>query len=173
MKTILEKLYKEYFRALYRFAVGLVGNVDEANDIVQNVFMRLSVKEHLNKSIDKAYLFSAVRNGAKDFYKRKKMVPMSSLIKDEAEVFEGEVFIDLIDNSSSIIEDTESLLNHDFILEKLSYLTEDQKEVISLKYFSEFSNKEISEILGKNENSVRQLEFRALLSLRKIITNHK
>lgn len=172
MESILAKLYKEYFRTLYRFAVGLVSNVDEANDIVQNIFTRLAVRGCLNESIDKTYLFSAVRNGAKDFYKRKKMIPLSHLEKEGSEFFEGEVHIDFIDNSSLVVKETEYLLNHNFILEKLSYLTEEQKEIISLKYLSEFSNKEIAEILGKSENAVRQMEFRALLSLRKMI-NHK
>lgn len=166
MNTSLEHLYTEHARALYRYAVGLIGNVDEANDIVQNVFTRLASRQNAHTTITKAYLFSAVRNGAKDFWKQKRPIPLSqmaSVSRAEKET------IDIPDDAPNPLERAETLSDFVVVLNALQLLTEEQREIISLKYFSGLSNKEVAAEMGKNENTVRQMEFRALSSLRRIL----
>jgi RNA polymerase sigma-70 factor (ECF subfamily) len=65
----------------------------------------------------------------------------------------------------------ESLKNENSLLieKAMMVLTEDQREVISLKFFSELSYEEISKIVGKNEDAVRALQCRALIQLRKYL----
>ena len=45
-------------------------------------------------------------------------------------------------------------------------LTDEQAEVITMKFLSELSNKEIAEALGKTEEAVRQLQSRGLRALK-------
>ena len=51
----------------------------------------------------------------------------------------------------------------------LRYLTEPQRQVILLKFIEGYSNAETSVILGKDENSVKSLQHRALVTLRKVL----
>jgi RNA polymerase sigma-70 factor (ECF subfamily) len=154
----------ENFRALHRFAVGLTGSVEEANDIVQTVFMRLSSRQSgIGETLNKSYLFTAVRNGAYDFWKRKRPTPFSQMTKDGDEEF------DVLDETPGHLELAEAASDRDRVLRSLQTLTDEQREIISLKYFSSCSTHEIAVITGKNENAVRQMEFRALGALRKIL----
>lgn len=170
METPLEKLYTEHVRALHRYAVGLIGDIDEASDIVQTVFTRLATKAKqstMPTPITKAYLFTAVKNGAKDYWKRIRPVPLShmTLENDEGDA----AFMDIRDDTPGPLEQAEARSEIDSVLQALQFLTEEQREVISLKYFSGFSAHEIAGFVGKNENAVRQMEFRALSSLRRIL----
>lgn len=171
METPLEKLYTEHVRALHRFAVGLTGSVDEANDIVQNVFMRLASKQNSMPEITKAYLFSAVRNGAKDFWKRTRPIPLSHMasVNDAGD----EVNMDIPDGTPGPLKQAEAASEFAPVLKALQALTEEQRDVLSLKYFSGLSTKETAAEIGKNENAVRQMEFRALSSLRHALQRKK
>ncbi|MCI0597533.1 sigma-70 family RNA polymerase sigma factor [Candidatus Parcubacteria bacterium] len=172
METPLEKLYTEYARALHRFAVGLTGNVDEASDIVQNVFMRLASKQNSSTTITKAYLFSAVRNGVKDFWKRKRPIPFSHMTA--ANDTENEMGgMDIPDDAPGPLEQAHTASEFTSVLKALQMLTEEQREVLSLKYFSGLSTREVAAEMGKNENTVRQMEFRALSSLRRVLQSKK
>jgi RNA polymerase sigma-70 factor, ECF subfamily len=49
-------------------------------------------------------------------------------------------------------------------------LSEDQKQVLTLKFVFDFSNAEVGTILGKSEGAVKSLQHRALGSLRRQLT---
>ena len=53
--------------------------------------------------------------------------------------------------------------------EAINTLTDDQKQIILLKFVEGFNNKEISDITGKQEDSIRALQYRALVKLREIL----
>lgn len=168
MEPSLEQLYTNHFRSLYRFAVGLTGNVDEAQDIVQTVFMRLAAKSEEQLSVTPGYLFAAVRNGARDFWKRKQAIPFSHI----SHHYDTEESFDVPDDETpGPTELSETRIAFQGVTRALSELTEEQREIISLKYFSGYSCKEIAEKIDKQENAVRQMEFRALRALRTALHN--
>lgn len=164
----IEHLYNNYSKILYRFAVALTNNKDESHDIVQTVFTRLATKKDFTtSSINKAYLFSAVRNGVKDYWKRKKIIPLSHLESKQDEGYTASV--EIVDPSMNTERLAEINSDISFILRLLPLLTKEQQEILSLKYFGELSTTEIAIQLDKNENTIRQMEFRALQSVRKLI----
>lgn len=139
VETSLEQLYTEHVRALYRYAVGLTGNIDEANDIVQTVFTRLASRENpMPRAVTKTYLFAAVRNGARDYWKRKQPIPFSHMM--DADDIEREV----PDDASGLLEQAEQASELSVVLSAFPLLTEEQREVLSLKYFSGLSTAEIA-----------------------------
>lgn len=167
-ETIIENLYKEYSHELYRFAVGLTGDVDEANDIVQNIFTRLfNQADSSLVNISKTYLYTAVRNGAKDFWKRRHPVPLSQLVIDDDEM--GSYDFEILDEAPSVEEQLAVDFAMETVFEAMKSLTEEQRSVLTAKYFSGLSNAEVSILLGKTENAVRQIEFRALRRLHSIL----
>jgi RNA polymerase sigma-70 factor (ECF subfamily) len=46
-------------------------------------------------------------------------------------------------------------------------LSPDQQQVLTLRYVFDFSNSEAAEIMGKNENAIKQLQHRAIGSLQR------
>jgi RNA polymerase sigma-70 factor (ECF subfamily) len=51
----------------------------------------------------------------------------------------------------------------------LAELTEEQRQVIVLKFVEDLENREVAEIVGKSEGSVKSLQHRALRSLRRLL----
>jgi RNA polymerase sigma-70 factor (ECF subfamily) len=51
----------------------------------------------------------------------------------------------------------------------LEHLTEEQQQVIVLKFAEDLSNREVAEILGKTEGAVKALQHRGLAALRRVL----
>jgi RNA polymerase sigma-70 factor (ECF subfamily) len=65
-EAAFEAVFREYNRDLYRFALRLIGNADEAEDLVQAVFVAIW-QNHATWSVThslRVYLYAAVRNRA-------------------------------------------------------------------------------------------------------------
>ena len=51
----------------------------------------------------------------------------------------------------------------------LDLLTDEQKEVITLKFIEDNTNEEIARIMNKSIGAIKALQFRALTALREIL----
>lgn len=152
--------YEKYIAPIFRFIYFRVKNYQEAEDLTQTVFLKAW------KNLDKykkqnnpfsSWLYIIARNTTIDYWKKRKELD-----------FDDKIFNGLPDNSN-ILQEIENENDFQRIAESIGILTEDQQEIIILKFIEELSNKEISAILGKNEDAVRQLQSRALKSLRNIL----
>ena len=95
------KLFDAYADDLYRFAVSYVGSWQEAEDIVQEVFLKLLSKNILLRSShEKAYLFTVTANMCKDHLRAGKV--RQSITFDQIEDYMGD--------SSGFCEDDKVLL---------------------------------------------------------------
>ena len=67
-------LFDSYADDLYRFAVSYTGSKQEAEDIVQDVFLKLLSKNIvINSSSEKSYLFKMTANMCRDYLKSKRI----------------------------------------------------------------------------------------------------
>ncbi len=71
--------------------------------------------------------------------------------------------------SSTKQDTTEGTLIREDLKTLLRSLTEDQRQVILLKFFGDLSNAEVVGIIGKSEGAVKALQHRALASLKRIL----
>ena len=60
---------------------------------------------------------------------------------------------------------TEDRLAHECLSRVLKHLTEEQRQVILLRFIENREISELAEILGKNERAIRSLQHRALVAL--------
>ena len=58
---------------------------------------------------------------------------------------------------------------HDELKKNISRLSEEQQQVILLKFIEGFDNAKIAEIMGKTIGAVKALQFRALANLRELM----
>jgi RNA polymerase sigma-70 factor (ECF subfamily) len=75
----------------------------------------------------------------------------------------------MADESSYTVRAAERRMTQRCLQKALSRLTEEQRQVILLKFVQDRSNLEVAEIMGKNEGSVKSLQHRALAALHRIM----
>lgn len=144
---------------LYRFAKRIINNLPEAEDIVQEVFIRLWKKrDHLEeyRSVE-AFAMIITKNLCYDYLKSKKRLT-------------GEL-TNLNDRGSEYTVElqTEFADSHNLIKELITRLPDKQRMIIQLRDIEGFEFEEIAEITGINTNAVRVNLSRARKTIRESI----
>ncbi|HMU43195.1 MAG TPA: RNA polymerase sigma factor [Ignavibacteriaceae bacterium] len=162
-------LFDLYYHKIFGYILRRTMNYDLAGDIVAETFLKafLKINEFKWKDVSiSSWLFKIATNEINQYYRKQKYTPCSLdllLDRDEFDIMNNE---NLEEERARIEEELKN--NDDFILvqKKLEELPVKYQEVIALKYFEEKSVKEISEILGKKEGTVKSLISRGLQRLR-------
>lgn len=147
-------LYDDYAGRLYRVALSLVGQADDAEDAVQDVFVALVRSRHKLLEVQDltAYLFASLRRAAASRSARRARQPVSL----EAV---GEVADD--DNSPAANSPHSERLDR-----ALENLPAEQREAIVMKIDGELTFAEIGRILGVSANTAASRYRYALEKLR-------
>lgn len=154
----IEQMYKELSPELYRYAFRLTGNSEESEDILADAFIRLlDSLQHRKQKVNniRAYLYRVVHNRAVDGFRRKKRVT-------------NEVDVALLEADPGVGAGAVDILAVDQVREALWQLTDQQRQVIMLRYYQDLSYREIGEVLDKPTGAVKALKHRGLNSLRRI-----
>jgi RNA polymerase sigma-70 factor (ECF subfamily) len=157
----LGELYDALSPELYRYAYRLVGDVEQAEDLLSETFLRFlraiqsggGPKDHL-----RAYLYRTLHNLVIDRHRRK--APAWNELLPE-QVSAGEDSNPAVSVQQQLEEQEARAL--------LWQLTNAQRQVILLKFFHDLSNAEIAAVLEKTEGSLKALQHRGLASLRRLI----
>jgi RNA polymerase sigma-70 factor (ECF subfamily) len=142
-------------RPLIRYATWLLGDLESARDVVQETFLRLCREDPARVEGHVApWLFTVCRNLALDARKKAGRLETASLDHDQVAVA-----CDLDER-----HDARQALGR--ILEVLETLPSHQREVVHLKFQSDLSYKEISEITGLSVSNVGFLLHTAVRAIR-------
>ncbi|GIN85622.1 ECF RNA polymerase sigma factor SigX [Heyndrickxia sporothermodurans] len=165
MDSVFTELHKKYHRDLFQFLFYMVKNREQAEDLIQEVYIRVlkSFKDFEGKSSEKTWLFSIARNVAIDHFRKQKGW--------KARLFKS------FDWNRQQVKDT-SDLPEEIILQNekirqlyncLDVCTQDQKMVIIMRYLNGLSISETAEILGWTESKVKTTQHRSLNLLRRLM----
>ncbi len=159
----LEQIYRTYFTELYNYGKKFTKDENNVEDCIQELFVELWNRREKLSETDaiKPYLFVSLKR--KIFHSVKK-IRKSTDTELEESFFEAELSIDQILINSETDGEQKSKLKHAF-----SQLSDRQKEILYLKYYSEMDYDEISKIMDLNYQSARNLVSRALSKLSKHI----
>ena len=160
-KSEFEALFREHYKALCHFAFGMTADMDQAEDLVQQAFVKMWEKRHRldpERSL-KSYLNTSVRNGA------------INLIRDNRKFRNSILDVDIYQDALAEMPETVSgnLMASDLaakIRVVLKDLPEKSLEVFTLSRFEELKYKEIAERLGITVKTVEAHMTRALKILR-------
>lgn len=157
-----EIIYKQLFTPLYRYTFSKCNDVELANDICQQTFLNFykALPSYEPEKSPLAYLFTIA-----------KRLLINHSEKKSAISFDENLFETIEDESVDIVSDANIRKLAESINEYLPYLSNDEADVIRLYFYGEFSYKEISEIIEKEEVYIRKIKERALKKLR-ILTQH-
>ena len=167
-RDALSFLVERYLRQIYNFTARYIGNTKEAEDLTQEIFLKVwkSLKKFNSQKSFKTWLFSIARNVCIDYLRRKKIVTFSDLENDN----DDESFSDKIaDESISVIE---KITRQELEREMGKYLlrlSEANRSVLILHYSQQMAFREISEMLGESLDTVKSRHRRALNYLRRFI----
>ena len=166
-----EALFTEHANRVYQIAYGFVYDKEDAKDLVQETFIKIYKKIDKFRGLKRNEIIALIviytKNTSKDFLRRKKrrINPISLCYEEDGEEYEYE-----IPDSSDGPE--EVFINQSIskqIGAHIDLLPDAQREVIILKYYYDFSAKDIGDILGITENAVNARISRAKDKLRETI----
>ncbi len=142
---------------LFRFALGIVGQSAEAEDVVQEVFIKLWNNRHQMDSISniEAWCITATKNLSIDKLRSKhqRMVPMSA-------------GFDLHDHAATPYEATVTHDVFDHVRSLMNRLPEKQRDIMRLRDIEGMSYQEIAEALKVPMDQVKVYLFRARKAVR-------
>jgi RNA polymerase sigma-70 factor (ECF subfamily) len=158
------QIYDCYINRVYRFLLLKVSNREEAEDMSQQVFMKAweALPRFENEGVPfVSWLFRIARNLAIDFYRTKKnVVSLNEEIGNEV----------LEDSPEDIFFNVQK---KELVMNAIEDLTEEQKEVVVLRFVEGFSYSEMSKITQKNQAALRILQHRAVKKLKKFLENEE
>lgn len=160
----IDEIYHRHYLEVYRFLICFSGNQNDAEDLTQEVFIRVlkNLSDKNNITHLKTWIFSVAKHVAIDHYRKKKF---SSLFTDG-------FFKRLISTEKQPNELIEQNETKKFVHTAISSLKPNYRAVVILRGINEFSIKETSEILQCSESKVKVDYHRALKDLKKKLNFH-
>jgi len=145
-RKAFERLVNEYGEQLYWQVRRIVLSHDDANDVVQNVFLKAWQKlDTFNEEAKvSTWLYRIALNESLDFVRRKK----TQMVSTDAQ--EGSVAAMLMADDYFDGTKTEALLQ-----EAIAQLPDVQRTVFNMRYFDEMKYSDISEVLNTSEGSLK------------------
>jgi len=154
-------LYDAYVDSIFRFIYIRVEDQQTAEDITSGVFLRAWEKlgKYQQRGLPfRAWLFRIARNAVIDHYRtRKEVAPLEAAINATDK------------NTHSVSEGVAIKLEAEKILKLMHHLTEDQRNVLTLKLVHGLDTEEVAKVLGKRQGAVRALQMRGLQTLAKLM----
>ena len=154
------QLYDAYVDRVYRYIYFRVSDEATAEDLTSQVFLK--GWEHLGTyrpggAPFLAWLYTIARNLVIDHYRsRRETVPIEEVVALPADL-------------QSVSEQVENLFDLQAMRAALQNLTEDQQQVLVLKFIAGLSTDAIAKMMDKREGAVRALQMRALQSMAKYL----
>lgn len=155
-------LFDHYHPRVFAYALGKLRNRSDAEDVASEAFARVL------RDIDKfrwkgsgfeAWLFRIAANLVVDHVRKSRRETPSEVAMDAA------VSAPELDPLASVLagEQAERLGG------MLDSLADEQREVVLLRFAAGLDTSEVSSVMGRKPNAVRQLQFRALTNLREMM----
>jgi RNA polymerase sigma factor (sigma-70 family) len=154
-------LHTQLYPGLFSYVRSILKNEEEANDLLQDMFVKLWLKKESIGKIDnvKSYFYTAIRSIALNYIRQVKL--RESKLDDLASI------IDIQFSAEDIITEKETSLKlKKTITAALNKLPSRQREIIYLRFYESLDYTQIVEVTGIKYQSVVNHIHRAVQSLR-------
>lgn len=164
----LEELFEQHHERVFRAAYRVTGNPDDAEDVLQTVFVRLLRRgDDLELWADTAgsYLHRAAVNAAVDLLRRRGR--------------SGAVALDTVGDALSDPAQPGPERRRrgremaDDLRRALARLTPDTAEIFALRYLEGYANKEIAQLLDKSQTAIAVTLHRVRARLQEELADHR
>ena len=167
-KIAFEKLVVKYDRLVLNIAYGYKNNKDDADDIYQEVFMRVyrGLKNFQSKSKFSTWLYRITVNVCIEFKRKAKTHSHEPLNNFDEENENSFSYAEVIDSGMNTDQSTLDGETADLIQTELDKLPKQLKMAFTLKYYQGFKIKEISEMMNCTEGTIKGYLFTSSRKLR-------
>src|SRR5918995_6514429 len=152
------RLFDHYHGSVYRYIVSRVHRPADAEDLTQLVFVKAleALPRYESRGVPfGGWLFRLARNSVIDHVRTR---------HDHADLAAAETHVG---SAAGPDEVTVARLELDEVADALASLTDEQRDAIALRFFAGLSAREAAAVMGKQEGTVRGLQFRAIAALRR------
>jgi len=152
-------LYERYVGRIYNYIYYRTGNVHDAEDLTERVFIRAlkHIRRYNNRGLPfTAWLYRIAHNLVANWHRdnsRRKEIPLDDGLLP---IYHG----DFPEHELLQSEERENLM----IL--VRGLPQDRQQLLILKFVDHLSNAEIGSIMGRSEGAIKSLYHRTLLTIR-------
>jgi len=167
-QTAFTDLVGQYKKKVYYLAYDITGNHHEAEDISQEVFMKVyrALKRFRRDAKMSSWLHQITVNASIDFLRRKSAKPSTSMTEFENLSTQGD-FIGSSSRGFDPVRSTESAQIQDRIAQALQKITPKERAVFVMCHYNGLKMNETAETLNITVGTVKSLLFRAIRKLRK------
>jgi RNA polymerase sigma-70 factor (ECF subfamily) len=172
-RKAFEKIVLFYQKRVFNYAYRMLGNMEEAKELAQEVFVSvfLSIRELREAAKFDAWLKQILLNHCRNrwkFLKRRHYFSMDS-IDDPVETEEGEMIKPIYDPSDTPDILYEKKVTQEWIQKGLLKMKEDQRELIVLRDLQGLSYEEMGSLLNLPEGTIKSKLHRARMDLKEIL----
>jgi RNA polymerase sigma-70 factor (ECF subfamily) len=152
----LEQLFREHYQLVYRTAFGVTGNREDAQDVLQTLFLRLIRQSPADiKRNPKAYLYRAAVNLSLNTIRQRKRRPMSDTTERLMEIAQP-----------AVTSSAEAI--HQRLYEAVAEFDSETAEILVLRYVHNYDVAEIAKMLGKSRSVIAVRLFRSRARLKRL-----
>jgi RNA polymerase sigma-70 factor (ECF subfamily) len=154
------EIYRRHSQQVYSYIYFRLGDQHAAEDLAADVFVKAlaGIKGYSWRGTPLlAWLYRIAHNVTADY---RKTTQRRALRHVNGDGYEVEDKVDRIGRSDARRD----------MLGAIRALTDEQQQVVILRFYQGMSNAEVANIMGKQEGAVKALQTRALRSLRRVLT---
>lgn len=154
------EIYERYYQGIYNYTFYRVADDPLAEDLTAEVFVKAleAIDTFTFRGVPfSAWLYRIANNLVTDHFRRR---PRNNHLPLE----ETQIATD--DNPNDMMERG---FTQRELASALSMLTDEQQQVVILKFVDGLSNIEVAQVLGKTEGAIKSLQHRALASLGRVL----
>jgi RNA polymerase sigma-70 factor (ECF subfamily) len=154
----IEDLFQDHYLLVYRTAYGITGRVEDAEDVVQTIFLRLLQRERppdLSKN-PKGYFYRAAVNLSLSTLKARRRHEHSH-VSDE------------LANAVPTSASTRAEELHRTLYGAIAELSSKAASIVVLRYLHSYSDAEIAKVLGTSRGVIAVTLYRARIRLKKLM----
>jgi RNA polymerase sigma-70 factor (ECF subfamily) len=152
------EMYDKLYRKLFLFAKSLIGNTEEARDIVSESFIKLWAQKNTFSNMGhlQVYFYTVIKNSCIDYLRKDKL-----RTKLENQLIQsGALHENVIERKYQEAELVQILY------ERINNLPERMQQVFKLTYLEGYSRAEVAQMLNLSENTIRNTNAAAMKALR-------
>jgi RNA polymerase sigma-70 factor, ECF subfamily len=168
-KKAFEQIYTLYAAPIYRYCAYRVATPTEAEDLTAEVFLRAwqAIGQFkLNTAPFLAWLYRIAHNLIINYHSKMQNQ------REAADASFDDSFLEKItaeDLDSNPLDNSIRKVQNATLKLAFNRLPEEQRQVIYWRFIEELSHAEIATLIGKNEGTVRGIQYRALQALGKLL----
>jgi RNA polymerase sigma-70 factor (ECF subfamily) len=153
-----EALFQEHYVLIYRTAYGITGRVEDAEDVVQTIFLRLLRREQPPDFLKnpRGYLYRAAVNLS--------LTTVQTRRKRELSEASEALAVSLPARVSSRAEET-----HRQLYDAIAQLSPKAASILILRYLHGYSDAEIATLLGTSRGVIAVTLYRSRARLKKLL----